>query len=46
MNPCEKILEMMNPAIRAYHADRWLSEAPPRSAEELYAEYLGRHNAE
>lgn len=34
VNPCEKILAEMNPGIRAYHTDRWLSkETTPRPAE-------------
>jgi len=34
MNPCEKILAEMNPVVRAYHMDRWLSkETTPRPAE-------------
>lgn len=41
MNPCEKILEGMNPAIRAYHTDRWLSEEAPRLPDEdLYRLFI------
>ena len=34
MNPCEKILAEMNPVIRAYHTDRWLSEETTPRPEE------------
>jgi len=40
MDPCEKILADMKPAIRAYYQGRWLTrKAPFKVAEDLYHEY-------
>jgi len=47
MNPCEKILAGMNPAIRAYHTGRWLTrETQPGTAEDLYREWKKRYETE
>ncbi|MDD1698432.1 MAG: hypothetical protein LUQ36_08720 [Methanoregula sp.] len=42
MNPCEKILAGMKPAIRAYYQGRWIRKAPVKVAEDLYREYRRR----
>jgi len=46
MNPCEKILKEMNPAIRAYHTGRWrIHRAAPKTAEDLYREWKKRYGS-
>ena len=43
MNPCEKILRDMRPAIQSYHRGKWMyQDDRPQTAEELYKKYLAR----
>lgn len=47
MNPCEKILAGMKPAIRAYHTGRWVTpEVQTNSAEDLYREWRKKYEKE
>ncbi len=46
MNFSENILTTTNPVIPSFHADSMLSmDPPPRTAEDLYREYLAKHPA-
>jgi hypothetical protein len=48
MDPCKRILEEMEPVIRAYHQGTWLihtRELPPKIAEDLWREMRKRKGA-
>jgi hypothetical protein len=46
MNFSEKIPTIPNPVLPSFHADSMVSrDQPPRTAEELYREYLAKHPA-